>query len=70
MKTDYIIVTDPDKFTDVEITVQTELFTHFGQFMGIKGIVSIQQEDGTWKDFQGEHGVNDYEQEYGFKILP
>jgi len=32
------------------------------------GDVSIETDEG-WKTFSGEHGANDYEDEYGFQIV-
>jgi hypothetical protein len=34
---------------------------------GIDGEISIETEDG-WKHYVGEHGFNDYADEYGFII--
>ena len=33
-----------------------------------QGDVSIETDEG-WKTFSGEHGANDYEDEYGFQIV-
>ena len=33
-----------------------------------QGDVSIEV-DGQWKTISGQHGANDYEDEYGFKIV-
>ena len=33
-----------------------------------KGTISIERVHGQWVDFTGEHGADDYEKEYGFKL--
>jgi hypothetical protein len=33
------------------------------------GNISIQTNEG-WKEFDGEHGQNDYQEEYGFILIP
>lgn len=55
-------ITDIEKFTDADVS---GLKFYNGSF---HGTVSIDTESG-WQDFTGEHGANDYEKEYGFKII-
>lgn len=57
------------KAVDVEFTVKTCFFDSFsGDLTGFSGDVVIEMADGTKQDISGEHGVNDYEDDFGFKI--
>ena len=56
------------KAVDVEFTVQTCFFDYRGDLTGFSGGVWVEMADGTKQDIWGEHGVNDYEDDFGFTI--
>ena len=57
-------VTNADLFNSVD-EVELNLKSYERHF---EGDVSIEI-NGDWKTFSGDHGVNDYEDDYGFQIV-
>ena len=49
-----------------EKVVDVDLDFHKG---GMNGDVAIEVEGEGWRNITGEHGANDYEEEFGFIIL-
>ncbi|HSH25230.1 MAG TPA: hypothetical protein VLA13_06810 [Massilibacterium sp.] len=62
-----ILITDEDKFlenADSDVSTEGCHYMDYGGSLCIKGTVTIGDESIT-----GEHGLSDYEEEYGFKFL-
>ena len=36
--------------------------------IGQRGTLSVEVEGEGWRDYTGEHGTNDYEEEFGFVL--
>jgi len=62
-------VTNQEKFdskvVDVDIDIETFVDAEMKSF---RGTVSIETVDQGTKDITGEHGIRDYEDEFGFVI--
>lgn len=62
-------VTNKEKFNskvvDVDIDIETFLDAEMKSF---KGTVSIETVDNRTKHITGEHGIRDYDDEFGFVI--
>ena len=59
----FVKVTDINKYPDVEIN------GHFDYQDTLHGNVSIDHPEHGWNTHSGEHGLCDYEDEWGFVIL-
>jgi hypothetical protein len=58
-----IKVTNEDLYNDMVASVELSL-------TGNCGDVEIEMSDGSRRLFSGEHGQYDYEENYGFQIVP
>ena len=54
------------KITNEDLYNETVIQVDASGLTGLRGTLSIETEMEGWKDFTGEHGERDYEQEYGF----
>jgi hypothetical protein len=72
MKTDYK-VTKSKKFTGVRVNLDgvkcTDISNGIRSNFVATGTVTIVK-NGEQKDITGEHGASDYENEYGFILIP
>ena len=59
---------ETSEVADVSFSVTNCYLDRVGDLSGILGDVTIEMNDGTQKLISGEHGVNDYWDEYGFEI--
>lgn len=56
-----IEITNSELYNEKVIDVDTTGLT------GTRGTISIEVEGGEgWRDYTGEHGIHDYEEEFGF----
>lgn len=55
-----IEITNSELYNEKVIEVDTTSLT------GTNGTISIEEEGRGWRDFTGEHGIRDYEEDFGF----
>lgn len=61
-----ITVTNKELFNSTVIEVDTSSLSVGSD--RAHGTIAIETKNDGWKEIQGEHGLNDYQDEYGFAL--
>lgn len=65
-----IKVTNPDLYNERVIDVDIDYLIYNSTIKGFEGMVVIEVVgERNWREYQGQHGAHDYEDEFGFVLV-